>query len=513
MTSRAAYANGMALTALLGACNGYPAQCATQCETIATSPDGPLGSGSWRDVRRLPNVKGSGTAADPYRGWDTQLTGSKVVYHFPAGTYDFDRIRVSGTGVRLVGDGPFATVLRARRTDGVSIDLTGELDALESMDVVGRGTPAPSLQHILVRTGNFPDGGSQFHLDHLRLDGAFGQGMVVTGDTQVNDVRLFATTAGGVGIHLLDAISVTLSNVVVLVSANVSVAIEVEGAGRTPDTIHFDDVAVGYQGGTAWTALAVMAHSEQSAPEWMKVVNSSFEAPADASRPNPFPAVLLSAGRSLYFSNTYILGGRDGVAIGEDGRFQGPADIKFDNCVFLRSLRNGIRHDATAPTSVTNATVSDNSQGADAQDAGIFLGARSRGFSMVGGLVGNGIVLGLRSGQAYGLETERGADDFAIAGVRYGRNRLANVRGGVCPALNANAELHPTCSLHHLVGSGAIHRIAAPPFEGPLTLIADGDILFLADGNVSSSLRLSKGAALMLTYDAASDRWFPYASY
>ena len=79
----------------------------------------------WHDVRALPGVTGRGTDADPYRGWETQLTGGRVVYHFPAGVYEFDRVRIGEVAVRLVGDGPYATTLRGRRGDGVAVELSG----------------------------------------------------------------------------------------------------------------------------------------------------------------------------------------------------------------------------------------------------------------------------------------------------------------------------------------------------------------------------------------------------
>jgi hypothetical protein len=452
-------------------------------------------------------VSGSGTDADPYRGWETQLTGSRVVYHFPAGVYEFDRVRVAGTAVRLVGDGPHATTLRGRRGDGVAIQLSGQLDGIESMDVGTRGDVPLGPDHVLLHTANFPEGGNQFRLSHLRLYG-FRDGLLATGDALVDDVRLFAATPGGIGVHLLDPVSVTLTNVVVVVSADVRAGIVVEGAARIPDTVHFKDVHVGYHGGTAWTALAVLARSESTAPEWMKVVNSTFEAPNDPHQPNPFPAVLLAAGRSVYLSNTYVLGGRDGVAIGEEGRFLGPADVKLESCIIIKSLRNGVRHDAAAPTQVVNSTVFDNSQEADARHAGVFLGAHSREFSMIGGRLGNGIVLGVQAGQGYGIETAPGADRFAFSGVHYEGNRIGNVRGGVCPPLQSAAVLRPTCPLHHVVGVAPISTIVPPSFDGSLTLIADGDLRLRGDGNIATPAHAARGGVVVLTYEPREGRWF-----
>jgi hypothetical protein len=263
------------------------------------------------------------------------LLGGGTVF-LPSGTYLLTRsLSLPSHGIRLVGEGPYNTVLRS--TSPTANLIEGKhLALVEIRDL--------QLESLVTRTagaGIYFEDVNQFTVTDVRLIDCY-DGMTFVGCSNgfLNRIRL--THGYGVthrGLFFQSQVSAHLRDIVLnggnLLLPDGEAWLTIDSGC---DTVMVDGLELASSAGASLCIKICHGLAPASfAPRWLKFSNWALEGGAGVTSQEALDALLIEDCQSAYFLNGYMATSRVGL------RVQGGKDLRFTQCCFLNCFQEGAR--------------------------------------------------------------------------------------------------------------------------------------------------------------------------
>lgn len=292
----------------------------------------------------------------------------------------------------------------------------------------------------------------------------------------------------------------TVTNVVGLV-VSISTTLSANAVGTA--TLTFGPV--NYNG------VSITAAGASTAAEWVEFTDSLFECPRTDDTATTTNCIDIQAARNVSFKGGYSLGGRNSVKIGTTGTFNGPGPVKFEHFLTFGSLRAGVQHDASVPTTFSDCTLTDSSQTSSAFNTLVLL-SNSRKLALRGSHVTQGILPSFVNGPQNAVQIVAGADEFYIGDDNKLDPGTVGIMTGVYPAIASAATIGPKTAHVNVTGAVTITTITR-------STATWGDVLYLikpagatwalnTGGNIAVAKTPGVGSVTVLRWDNAGSLWY-----
>lgn len=326
----------------------------------------------------------------------------------------------TGHGINLRGtckaDNNDCTNLRCNNPSGTCITM-GTDGVLENFNLKTKSGVTNTTSNVYIQV---PAASSRTSIRNLLAVTSCGTCLRLDGGSRVNYVQNLAPVAGGIGVHLRDAISASFDFVTVDTTAAGSVGWKIEQVTAQPDSNVFFNSGAAGNGIGLWITGA----DATKMPRWQHFVNFGLESTASST-------VLIEKCRDCVFTDSYFLGGTNTVNI------TGGKGIQFNGGIMFGAQQDVLSHSGDSDTELNDVIVADGGQSltncAGTKYSGVALSSTSQHFRMNGGQIGDGFYYAAGK-SCYGTTCTAGANKYAFRDVRCDSNTTACNNGCTAPA-------------------------------------------------------------------------------
>jgi len=335
------------------------------------------------------------------------------ILQFPssAGGCIFTTIDVSaatGHGIRLRGacdaDNNNCTNLRCNNPSGTCIKA-GTDGMISDFTLKTKSGVTNTLSNIYI------DGrASRSSIDNLLYVTNCGTCLINGG--LVSNITGMVPVEGGIGVHMIDSISMFYNFVIVNTQHATSIGWKIEQVTGQPDTNVIHNSGSDGPG----TGLWILSADPDKAPRWLSFIGFGSETGTTV------PGVRIENCRDCSFIESYILGGTNNVKI------TGGKGIQFIGGLMFGAQLDSVYHSGDSDTEFTNVNVVDGGQSltdcSGTKYSAVHLTATSKHFRMNGGQLGDGFYFPAGK-SCIGATCINGADQYSFRNIRCDSNTTA----------------------------------------------------------------------------------------